>query len=196
MYEQSTPLQCIHDTLHERYVCTVCDFIMLAFCFYRTNRMTVFLKRWKVYTPIVQQDNRRTLRFQMIQRANSIVTRVRLHSFQNSTNAGFVSPMSDRSVAHGVIPFLWDQHWSTSAQLHMWVTILIPWHTLCLNVWSLANQQISMSFGYLLYTYKCVTQNMAYISSIAGMDMVSCTVLWSVTYSRKCLWKNIHKFCK
>lgn len=145
-----------------------------------------------MYTPAIQWYNRRTLCFETIQRANSMVTRVRLHSFHNSTNAGFVSPMYDCSVAHGAIPFLWDQNWSTSAQLHVWVTILIPWHTLCLNVWSLANQQISMSFGYLLYTYKYVTQNMAYITSIAEMDTVSCTesVLWSVTYSRKCLWKK------
>ena len=49
-----------------------------------------------------------------------------------------------------------------------------------------------MSFAYLLYTYKYVTQNMAHISSIAEMDMGSCTesVLWSVTYSRMCLWKK------
>ena len=39
----------------------------------------------------------------MIQRVNSMATRVRLHLFQSSTNASLVSPVSDRSVAHRIV---------------------------------------------------------------------------------------------
>ena len=56
---------------------TVCDFIMLMFCFCRTNGTTVVLKRWITYTPVVQSDkwnNRKTIRFQTIRQAKMMAT--------------------------------------------------------------------------------------------------------------------------
>ena len=58
-----------------------------------------------MYAAVVQRNNRRMLHFQTIQRANSMVTRVQLHSFQSSMNASIVSPLSDFSVAHAIVTF-------------------------------------------------------------------------------------------
>ena len=58
-----------------------------------------------MYAAVVHQEDRRTLHSQTIQQANSVVMRVPLHSFQSSMNACVVSPMSDRSEAHRVLPF-------------------------------------------------------------------------------------------
>ena len=84
---------------------TVCDFIMLTFRSYRMNGTTIFLNGGETYAPAVQRNDRRTLRFQMIQRANLMATRVQLRSFQSSTNASIVSPVSDHSIAHEIITF-------------------------------------------------------------------------------------------
>ena len=78
---------------------------MLTFRSYRTNGTTVFFKTGKRTLLLSNGNNSRTLRFQMIQRANSMATRVRLCSFQSSTNASVISPMSDRYIAHENISF-------------------------------------------------------------------------------------------
>ena len=58
-----------------------------------------------MYTLAVQQNDRRALRFQTIQRVNLMATQIRLRSFQSSTNASVVSSVSDRSVAHEIVTF-------------------------------------------------------------------------------------------
>ena len=85
-------------------VCTVCDFIMLTFLKNERN-YHFFYNDGKTYAPAVQWNDRRALRFQTIQRANSMVTRVRLRSFQSPTNASVISPVSDRSVARKIVTF-------------------------------------------------------------------------------------------
>ena len=85
---------------------TVCDFIMLTFRSYRTNGTTDFFKTMEKRTLLLSNgNNRRTLCFQTIQRANSMATRVLLRSFQSFTNASVVSPVSDGSIAYDIVTF-------------------------------------------------------------------------------------------
>ena len=95
-------------TLHKvlTLVHTVCDF-MLTFRSYRTNRTIVFFSnRGKnIHSCCPKWNDRRTICFQTIQWANSMATRVQLCSFQSSTNANAVSPVSDRSIAHEIVTF-------------------------------------------------------------------------------------------
>ena len=74
--------------------------------FLQNERNYRFFKTVEKRTFLLSNGNdRRTLRFQTIQRANSMATRVRLRSFQSSTNASVVSPVSDRSIAYEIVTF-------------------------------------------------------------------------------------------
>ena len=67
------------------------------YCFFKTVGKCMLL--------LSNGNDRRTLRFQTIQRANSMTTRVPLCSFQSCTNASVVSLVSDCSIAHEIITF-------------------------------------------------------------------------------------------
>ena len=86
---------------------TVCDFIMLTFRSYRTNGTTVFFNKTveKRMLLLSNGNDRGTLRFQTIQQANSMATRVSLRLFWSSTNVSVFSPVSNRSIANEIIMF-------------------------------------------------------------------------------------------
>ena len=118
-----------------------------------------------MHTPVVHSDiwNDRTLRFQTIHLANTMVTWVWLRSFQSSTIVRVVSQVSNHSVSHKIVSFCnrsdilrkrtAHTHRRTVKSFHWngtkteWNVNIIPSH----SVWHMWQYDINVSFCSIVF---------------------------------------------